>query len=340
MRRLLLAAAAATAAALTLSACGTTEPSAGKGDTAEKKTGERISLTDATGKKVELDGPAKKVVGTEWDVVEHLVALGVDPVGVADVKGYTAWDKAAPLKSAPSKNVPKDIGTRGEPSTDTVAALAPDLIVATTDLPPAAVTQLQKIAPILNLKSADAKDPIGTMTKNLDLIAQATGTAEKADKLKKDFDAKLAAGRQELEKAGHKGTKFAFADGYLTGNKVSVRPFTSGSLIGAVNARLGLQNPWKVKGDPAYGLGATDVEGLTKLDKDAEFAYVANDTDKNSSVFTGALADNAVWKSLPFVKANKVHRLPDGVWMFGGTMSMESYVDSVVTALTKNLTKK
>ncbi|MGW7414985.1 ABC transporter substrate-binding protein, partial [Streptomyces sp. NPDC054863] len=139
MRRLLLAAAAATAAALTLSACGTTEPAADKADKSEKKTSERISLTDASGKKVELEGPAKKVVGTEWDVVEHLVALGVDPVGVADVKGYTAWDKAAPLK-----NAPKDIGTRGEPSMDTVAALAPDLIIATTDLPPAAVKQLQK----------------------------------------------------------------------------------------------------------------------------------------------------------------------------------------------------
>ncbi|MFJ6701039.1 iron-siderophore ABC transporter substrate-binding protein [Streptomyces sp. NPDC091272] len=327
MRRLVLAAAAATAAALTLSACGTTEPAA---DKTEKKTAERISLTDGTGKKVELDGPAKKVVGTEWDVIEHLVSLGVDPAGVADVKGYTAWDKAAPLK-----NAPKDIGTRGEPSMDTVAALAPDLIVATTDLPPAAVTQLQKIAPVLNLKAADAKDPLGTMTKNLDLIAKATGTTAKADELKKNFDAKLASGKQALEKAGYKDAKFAFADGYAEGNQVSIRPYTSGSLIGAVNDRLGLKNPWKVKGDPSYGLGTTDVEGLTKLDKDAEFAYIANDTDKSSNVFTGALADNGVWKSLPFVKGNKVHRLPDGVWMFGGTLSMESYVDSLVAALKK-----
>ncbi|GHH42303.1 iron-siderophore ABC transporter substrate-binding protein [Streptomyces candidus] len=328
MRRLLLAATAVTAAVLTLGACGTTEPAADK--KADAKPAAKISLTDAGGKKVELDGPAKKVVGTEWDVVEHLVSLGVDPVGVADVKGYTAWDKAAPLKGSP-----KDIGTRGEPSMDTVAALAPDLVVATTDLPPAAVKQLEKIAPVLTLKAADAKDPIGRMTKSLDMIAQATGTTEKGDKLKKDFEAKLATGKQELEKAGHKGTKFAFADGYAQGNQVSVRPFTSGSLIGAVNDRLGLTNPWKVKGDPAYGLGATDVEGLTKLDKDTVFGYVSNDSDKSSTVFTGVLADNAVWKSLPFVTANKVHRLPDGVWMFGGTASMEMYVDSVVTALKK-----
>ncbi|MEU7157950.1 iron-siderophore ABC transporter substrate-binding protein [Streptomyces chrestomyceticus] len=325
MRRLLLTVAAATAAALTLGACGTTEPAAGQ---AKKSTG-HITLTGASGTKVELDGPAKKVVGTEWNVVEHLVALGVDPVGVADVKGYTSWDKAVPLK-----NEPKDIGTRGEPSMDTVASLAPDLIVATSDLPKAALTQLRKIAPVLDLKSADAADPIGQMTTDLDLIARATGTTERAGKLKKGFEAKLAAGRQELAQAGRQGTAFAFADGYVDGSQVTIRPYTGGSLVGAVNEKLGLKNPWTMKGDPAYGLGTTDVEGLTKLG-DVQFAYIGSDDDKSSNPFTGALAGNAVWKSLPFVKAGKVHRLPDGVWMFGGTGSMESYVDSVVAALKK-----
>lgn len=325
MRRLLLTVAAATAAALTLGACGTTEPAADQA----KKTAGHLTLTGASGTKVELDGPAKKVVGTEWNVVEHLVALGVAPVGIADVKGYKSWDKAAPLK-----NEPKDIGTRGEPSMDTVASLAPDLIVATSDLPKAALTQLRKIAPVLDLKSADAADPIGQMTRDLDLIARATGTTEQAGKLKKGFEAKLAAGRQELEKAGRKGTAFAFADGYVDGSQVTIRPYTGGSLVGAVNEKLGLKNPWTMKGDPAYGLGTTDVEGLTKLG-DVQFAYIGSDDDKTSNPFTGALADNAVWKSLPFVKAGKVHRLPDGVWMFGGTASMESYVDSVVAALKK-----
>lgn len=197
MRRLLLTAAAATAAALALSACGTTEPAA---DKAENKAAAHITLTGASGTKVELDGPAKKVVGTEWNVVEHLVSLGVAPVGVADVKGYTSWDKSAPLTGSP-----KDIGTRGEPSMDTVAALAPDLIVATSDLPPAAIKQLRKIAPVLDLKAADAADPIGQTYNDLDMIAKATGTTARATELKKGFETKLAEGKQQLAKAGHAG---------------------------------------------------------------------------------------------------------------------------------------
>ncbi|WP_326592636.1 iron-siderophore ABC transporter substrate-binding protein [Streptomyces sp. NBC_01294] len=325
MRRLLLTAAAATTAVLTLTACGTTEPA--KDDT--KKTAERITLTDDTGMKVELDGPAKNVVGTEWNVVESLISLGVAPVGVSDVKGYKTWNTAVPLK-----NEPKDIGTRGEPSMDTVASLKPDLILATTDLPPAAIEQLRKVAPVLTVRAAAASDPIGQMTKNLDLIAQATGTTEKAGTLKQQFQTKLDEGKKALADAGRSGAQFAFADGYVVSNQVSIRPYTSGSLIGGVNEKLGLKNAWTVQGDEAYGLGTTDVEGLTKLG-DVEFAYIANDGDKDSTPFTGALAQDKVWTSLPFVQKGNVHRLPDGIWMFGGPESMNKYIDAVVAALKK-----
>ncbi|MFG3039204.1 iron-siderophore ABC transporter substrate-binding protein [Streptomyces sp. NPDC048330] len=326
MRRLLTTAAALAAAALTLTACGTTEPAA---DDKPKATAEKITLTDASGQKVVLNGPAKKVVGTEWHEVELLVSLGVDPIGVADVKGYKTWDTAVPLK-----NEPKDIGTRGEPSMDTVAALKPDLIVASTDLPPAAVKQLRKLAPVIEVKSADAADPIGRMTQNLDLLAQATGTTDKAAELKKTFEAKVEEGKKALAGAGLGGAKVAFADGYVVSNQVSIRPYTSGSLIGAVNEKLGLKNDWTVKGDPAYGLGTTDVEGLTKLSADVHFAYIGNDGDKDSNPFAGQLAKDKVWTSLPFVKKGNVHRLPDGIWMFGGPESMNKYIDSII-ALTK-----
>ncbi|MEO3766142.1 iron-siderophore ABC transporter substrate-binding protein [Streptomyces sp. B8F3] len=333
MTRLLLTAAVATAATLTLAACGTTEDAADDDDKggAGKGAAQPITLTDSTGKKVTLEnGPATKVVGTEWNVVENLVSLGVDPVGVADVKGYNTWDSAVPLTGEP-----EDIGTRGEPSIDTIAALNPDLIIATNDLPESAVKQLSKRTPVLTLRSADASDPVGQMTENLDLIAEATGTTDRAEELKKEFDTKLDEGKKALDDAGLGGGKIAFADGYVVSNQVSIRPFTSGSLLGGVNERLGLENAWDVEGDKDYGLGSTDVEGLTKLPEDTQFVYIGNDQDEASTPFTGELKDDSVWKSLPFVKAGDVHRLDDGIWMFGSVESMNQYVDALVAALTK-----
>ena len=321
--RLLMTVAVTSVAALALTACGTTEAPA----SSSAPTAAAITITDASGTKVTLDGPAKKVVGTEWNVVENLVSLGVDPVGVSDVKGYQAWDSTVPLT-----NDPTDIGTRGEPSVDTIATLAPDLIVATTDLTEAAVAQLRKIAPVIQVRSADASDQINQMLTNLDMIAQATGTETRAAEVTAAFTAKLAEGKAAIAAAGLTGDKVAFADGYLDANQVAIRPYAKGSLIGDVTEQLGLVNAWTIKGDAAYGLATTDVEGLTKLG-DVHFLYFSNSVDGDP--FVDSLAKNAIWKSLPFVKSDQVDRIPDGIWVFGGPESMNAYVDAVVAALTK-----
>ncbi|RPK54690.1 Fe(3+)-citrate-binding protein YfmC precursor [Streptomyces sp. ADI96-02] len=312
----------AAAAALALTGCGTSE--APKKESAADST---LTITDVRGKKITLDGPAERVVGTEWNVVESLVTLGVQPVGVADVKGYTAYDKAAPLKDGVT-----DIGTRGEPSVATVAGLKPDLVVATTDLSDAAIAQLSKAAPVVVVRSADAGRQIDQMVDTMNLLARATGTEDRAKAEVASFREAVADGRKKLADAGLDGEKVAFADGWKEGNQVSVRPFVTGSLLADVNTELGLVDPWKLKGDKAYGLAATDVEGLTELG-DARFTYIANDSD-GGDPFADGLKDNAVWKSLPFVKNDEVHRLPDGIWMFGGTASMRAYIDALTEALT------
>lgn len=320
------AALAATAAlALLLTGCGTTEGPASSATTTAASGGP-VSVTDSRGVEVKLDSPAKRVVGTEWNVVENLTTLGVQPVGVADIKGYSAWVTAGKLDGSAT-----DIGTRGEPSFDAIASLDPDLIVATADLSEAVIKQLEDLAPVVVLKSADASRQIDQAKDNLKLVAKATGTETKADEAVATFDAAVAKGKEALDKAGLAGSRVAFADGWVADGKVSVRPFTKGSLLTDINTELGLVTPWTMEGDPAYGLASTDVEGLTAIDADS-FVYITNSADGD---FTEELAGNAVWKSLPFVKAGKVHRLSDGIWMFGGPASMTQYVDAITAALTK-----
>ncbi|MDR6414731.1 iron-siderophore ABC transporter substrate-binding protein [Pseudarthrobacter sulfonivorans] len=319
------AALAATAAlALLLTGCGTTEGPASSAT--NSASAGPVTVTDSRGVDVKLDGPAKRVVGTEWNVVENLATLGVQPVGVADIKGYNAWVSAGKLDSTAT-----DIGTRGEPSLDAIASLDADLIVATADLPEAVVKQLEDLAPVVVVKSADASRQIDQAKDNLKLVAKATGTEAKADEAVAAFDAAVAKGKEALDKAGLAGSRVAFADGWVADGKVSVRPFVKGSLLTDINTELGLVTPWTMEGDPAYGLASTDVEGLTAIDADS-FVYITNSADGD---FTEELAGNAVWKSLPFVESGKVHRLSDGIWMFGGPASMTQYVDAVVAALTK-----
>lgn len=314
------------AAILLLAGCGTTEaPTSEASATASTESSGPISLTDARGKTIELDGPATRVVGTEWGAVENLVTLGVMPVGAADVKGYGAWVKAEPLDDSVT-----DIGTRGEPSFDTIASLDADLIVATNDLSDNVIRQLEDLAPVMVVKSADASHQIQQAEDNLRQVAEATGTQEKAEEAIGEYDAAVADGKAALEQAGLAGTRVAFADGWAADGQVSIRPYAKGSLMTDINTDLGLESAWTMKGDPAYGLAQTDVEALTTIDAD-RFVYIANDVDAD---FTDALEDNAVWKSLPFVKSGNVYRLDDGIWMFGGPSSMTQYVKSLVASLT------
>ncbi|RZQ61960.1 iron-siderophore ABC transporter substrate-binding protein [Amycolatopsis suaedae] len=306
-------------------ACGTTEQATGNQPAAP--AGGPITVVDSRGKEVKLPGPAKRVAATEWNGVEHLVSLGVMPVGVSDIKGYGQWVSAAPLDGTP-----KDIGTRGEPSLDTLSTLGLDLVVVTDSLTEGALEQIEAKTPVIVLSGGNAKDPVGGMYAGLDMVAKATGTEAKAAQLKTEFEQKVAAGKAEVEKLGAAGQKVAFSDAYVTSGSVSIRPFTKGSLVAEVFNRMGLPTAWTMEGDAQYGLAQADVEGLTQL-PDVRFWYMANNSEGDP--YAKELANNAIWKNLPFVKGGKVHRFPDSLWMFGGPKSMEQYVDAAVAALKK-----
>ncbi|WP_456789178.1 ABC transporter substrate-binding protein [Cellulomonas sp. P5_C5] len=313
-------------AALLLTACGTTEDAADAPSSSAAAGGETITIEDDRGT-VELDGPATNVVSLEWGLTENLLTLGVTPVGAADVKGYNTWDTIVPLdESTP------DVGFRGEPSLDAIAALEPDLVVTTTDLPAEVIEQIEAEYPVIALRGSDATDPIGKMRRTLEILGEATGTSDAAEAALADFDAKVADAKAELDEAGLAGAGFTMADGWLADGAVSIRMYTPGSYLGALAAEIGLENAWTGEGDPDYGLAQTDVEGLTELG-DIHFLYVGNDTD-GGDAFQDGLAGNAIWEQLPFVVAGDTTRLPDGIWLFGGPESGAAFIDATVAALT------
>jgi ABC-type Fe3+-hydroxamate transport system substrate-binding protein len=327
MRRFIASAATAVAATLLLAACGSSEPAESDAGSESAAAAQPVSITDDRGKTVKLDAPAQKIVGLEWGLVENLITLGVQPVGVADVKGYTNWVTAEKLDASV-----KDVGTRSEPSVDSIVALDPDVVVTTTDSTTALMSQLEKYVPVVALKGNDATKSLPLMKDNLNRLATLTGKEDTAKTVLADFDAMLADAKEKIAGAGAAAKPFAMADGWQEGSAVSLRVWANGSLLADVLAQLGLKNAWSGAGDPVYGLVQTDVEGLTKLG-DVRFLYVANDAD-GGDVFTQGLAGNAIWKSLPFVRGGDVHRLADGTWMFGGPASIKQFVDQVVPLYT------
>ncbi|RKW70054.1 iron-siderophore ABC transporter substrate-binding protein [Galactobacter caseinivorans] len=329
---------AAAALLLALSACGTTDVSqssapaaaapTSSGCDAVKPTTGPVAVTDVLGRTVKLDAPAKRVAVLEWQQTEDLLTLCQSPVAVPDVKGYSTWVSAEKL---PDGVV--DLGTRGEPSIDALVGAEPDLvIVEATSADDKLVKQLEaKGLKVLATTGADATDPIKNMLHTFGLIAEATGRAERADAVEAEFNASLQQGAQKIKDAGKAGSEFVYFDGWLEGSNVTVRPFGQGALLAEVGESLGLKNAWKGEVDAAYGLGQTDVEGLTTV-QNAHLLYTST-ADADTDIMP-ALRKTAIWSGLTAVKENREKGFPEGIWTFGGPRSSQEMIDAFVAAFT------
>ena len=286
-----------------------------------------VSLTDGFGRAIELTKPAEKVAVLEWQQMEDVLTLCVDPVAVADAAGFARWDTAETLPAGVA-----DVGTRGEPNLDALFATNPDLVIIEAYTPDdEIITQLAAYGvPVLATKGADTADPIGQMKSTFDLIAQATGRQERAEMVLDEFTESLAAAKAEVAGTEAANTKFVYFDGWVQGGNVSIRPFGQGSLIGELGEELGLTNAWTGEVDPAYGLGQTDIEGMTAVG-DATFYYTGTE-DPDSDVM-GELAKNEIWKALPAVVNGDAHAFPPGVWTFGGPRSAQQVLDAYTAQL-------
>jgi ferric hydroxamate transport system substrate-binding protein len=134
---------------VTLLAGCTTNPSAPSGTIQPPATsGAPLTITHALGE-TEVPANPQRVVALEWTYIEDLLALGVQPVGVADIAGYEAWVQI-PVELGDDV---VDVGTRQAPNLETLAALQPDLILVPAFRAAETYEQLAAIAPTLAFDS-------------------------------------------------------------------------------------------------------------------------------------------------------------------------------------------
>lgn len=311
-------------ASLLLAGCGTSEPARTPASepSAATAAGGPVSVTDSRGKTVTLPTAATRVVTLEWGQTEDVITLGVQPVGVADILGYTSWDTASPITGSPV-----DVGLRTEPSLESVAKADPDVIIGIEgSVPEGALEQMERIAPVVVLKGANAERPIEQLRENFTAVATLLGRTSQAGTTLAALDAKLAGAKGSLA-----GKKYVFSYINATGNTVDLRMHSARSLPGAVGAELGLVNAWTEPGDDQWGIGSLDLEGLSTLDPELTLLHWGNAGVDDPT--TGVLAKNALWTNLPAVKAGRVHRVAVGVWIYGGPASMMQWVDELTGAL-------
>lgn len=284
---------------------------------------------------VTLPGVAQRVVPIEWNLVEYVLTLGVQPVAIADIEGYNAWVEIG-IELAPDV---ADVGLRYEPSLESIAAVEPDLILGTTDRDEAILNQLSAIAPTVLLApypTTEGETPLDDIDDTLRTIATVLGKEDVAERVIEETDRAIAGASATIADAGLTGAPFVVVQAFTSENVPTMRLFNNRSLFGSTVAALGLTNAWEGQGtieDDPWGFQTVTVEALVDLPAGTHFFYVVQDDD---NIFADALAEDPIWSSFPFVQEGQTYALGGDTWTFGGHRSVQRLIERVLSALTQD----
>mgnify|MGYP001496540210 CR=1 FL=1 len=277
----------------------------------------------------EIKGTPKRIVVLEWTYAEDLLALGIQPVGVADIAGYNKWVNVQPKLAA---NV-VDVGTRQEPNLEVITGLKPDLIITAAFRAKNSYDRLKAIAPTLAFDPYPPEgsiDQYSEMEQTFKTIADVVGKRAEADKVLSDLHKSYESAKEKLKAANKEGAQFVLTQAFSNQNAAALRLFTDNSMAVQILQRIGLKNAYKSSKFEIYGYSDATVEALVSV-QNANFLYVVQDSD---NVFENQLKNNAVWNGLNFVKEKRTYPLGGDTWLFGGPLSAKLFVEKTVQLLT------
>ncbi|MFD0664447.1 iron-siderophore ABC transporter substrate-binding protein [Thermocatellispora tengchongensis] len=231
-----------------------------------------VTLTHKLGTTTIKAAPQRIVALGEVDQ-DTLLALGVQPVGMAELTGIqpdglTPW--TAP-KLAGAKPTLLKAGESGF-SVEQIAALKPDLILAGGDYYiDKEYANLSQIAPTTAYQTGPAEDSWQTIAKQ---VAQAIGKPAEGDRLVADVEAKIASVKTTYPELS--GKEFALTSVFPSGNIGVLKSETdiSNKLFG----EFGMVLPEAIKQLPGEGFAAElSMEKIGVLDVDLLFSHYNDD---------------------------------------------------------------
>ncbi|WP_277966295.1 Fe(3+)-hydroxamate ABC transporter substrate-binding protein FhuD [Pantoea trifolii] len=259
---------------------------------------------------------AQRILALEWLPVELLMALGVTPLGVADMHNYNIWVGDPQLPSGVI-----DLGLRTEPNLELMTQLEPSLILHSNGYGPA-LDKLQRIAPTMgfDLNSGDGK-PLSTARHSLQALGARLGREAQAVQHLKFVDEQLAAARERLKPWADRPVLLMS----LMDSRHAIT-FGKNSLFLEVMEILGLSNAWQ--GETNFWGSA--VVGLERLAEVGDVQVICFDHDNDRDM--QQVMATALWQALPFVRAQRFQRVP-AVWYYGATYSALKFVRVLEHAL-------
>ena len=263
---------------------------------------------------LDADSNSPSIVTLDWTQAETLVALGIVPLGVAQLEAYHDWVGEPRL---PESVV--DLGLRSQPNLELMADLSPDHILISPMFANLAL-RLSRIAPVSNLAlytpQGDTWQQIRQLTREIGDLVDRAGEAEA---LIEATETRL----EDLKSRLPDNTAPLLVVQFMDARHVRV--FGANGLYQAVLERLGLTNAWTGTTN-AWGFSLVGIEQLAGIE--ARLVVV----EPYPAGVPAELEQSGLWQQQTSVRDGSLLTLPP-VWSFGALPSAHRFGEQLVAAL-------
>nr|WP_274034900.1 iron-siderophore ABC transporter substrate-binding protein [Vibrio parahaemolyticus] len=274
-----------------------------------------ITVHDAYGA-VTFEQVPQRVVVLNWDILEQVLALDIEPIAAPNLPGYRQW-----VVNPYAPESIEDIGTRAEPNLEKIASLKPDVILAASpqqDLIPL----LRQIAPVVYLPNFSQNEAAAqTAIKHFRTLGALFDKQELAEQKLAKLNDSFKQLRDKIRQH-YSAPLDVLVMRFSTPNSVLLS--TENSTTGYVVEQLGLTNPIQVSAR-AWGIKQDRINRLQNLEQ-SYVLYVQPFPQESK------LNSSPLWQAMPFVKKQRVNSVR-AVWAYGGAMSLQYMAEAITDSL-------
>ncbi|WP_111497108.1 MULTISPECIES: iron-siderophore ABC transporter substrate-binding protein [Marinobacter] len=276
-----------------------------------------VTVTDAHGEHTFEQIP-ERVVTISWAMTENVIELGVTPVGVADIEGYNEWV----VRPAVPDGV-DDIGKRGEPSIEELAALKPDVIIISNGQE-GLIDKLEQVAPVLYFNAFGAEQDNARAARRIFReTAKLFGQEERAQRKLDAMDARFDELRQQLH--DHFGEALPPVTGVRFNNQSVVFIYGANALSQYALNHLGIEPAMDIP-PSQWGIAQKKLTSLSQMSKDSVLLYF------KPAPGVERLFESPLWQAMPVARAGHVAGV-ESTWSYGGAMSIRYLAEAMTDAL-------
>lgn len=264
------------------------------------------TVTDSFGKH-RLEKTPQRIVVTDWNLLEQMLELGVEPIGAPELELYRHYVHQPTLP-----NQITDIGLRRSPNLQTIKNLKPDLIIVGTDQKSLA-RPFSHIAPVMYYKNfSDKYRTNGKKTRErflqiADLFQKRSYAENKLSLIDKEIETIKKQIHQHFNDKPPKLTLIRFSSDKkcLVYGKNSIPLYTT-ELLGMQTGIVSKRSKWGEKEIP--------IDQLDDI-KQGVILYI-QPVQNTKNLFS-----SQTWLSLKAVRSQRIYPMKP-TWSYGGAMSV------------------